>query len=221
MQAQDSQPLSAPITDPTSIFEHFRGSYGSELLSAAIAHFGVFRILAEKPHSFDALRRELKLENRPMTVLVTALKAMELLAEGKDGNLDLTDTAREHLVAGGEFYVGDYVGLAATAPGVIEMVERLRSNQPANIDGSGAAFIYRDGIESAMEQSELARHFTLALAGRAKNVAPRLAEQISMRGDEHLVDIGGGTGIYSVGFLRRYPRMRATVVDLPHVTSIP
>ena len=220
MKSQDSQPLSPPITDPTRIFEHFRGNYGSELLTASIAHFGVFRILAEKPRPFESLRLELNLENRPMTVLMTALKAMELVIEGQDGGLDLTDQAREHLVQGGEFYVGDYVGLAATAPGVLEMVERLRRNEPANIDGSGAAFIYRDGIESAMEQSELARHFTLALAGRAKNVAPILAERISMRGDEHLIDIGGGTGIYSVGFLRRYPHMRATVVDLPHVLAV-
>ncbi len=220
METQDNGALAAPQTDPTPIFEHFRGSYGSELLTAAIAHFGVFRVLAERALSFEELRNELGLERRPMVVLSTALRAMGLLVVDGDGRLTLSDQAREHLVAGTEFYVGDYVGLAATSPGVLEMVERLRRNEPANIDGSGAAFIYREGIESAMEQSELARHFTLALAGRAKNVAPLLAEQVPMRGDEHLIDIGGGTGIYSVGFLRRYPKMRATVVDLPHVLAV-
>lgn len=41
-----------------------------------------------------------------------------------------------------------------------------------------------------------------------------------MEGSNHLLDIGGGTGIYSVAFLRRYPQLKATVVDLPHVLAV-
>ena len=52
--------------------------------------------------------------------------------------------------------------------------------QPLGSDGSGTAFIYRDGIESAMEAEASARHLTLALAGRAKNVAPALADAVPM-----------------------------------------
>ena len=56
-----------------------------------------------------------------------------------------------------------YVGLAADSPGVREMVERLRSNQPAGSkpDQAGAAFIYREGIESATTVSDLARVWAL------------------------------------------------------------
>lgn len=220
MQESNGNPLCAPQIDPTSIFEHFRGSYGSELLSAAVAHFGVFRILNEASLDLDGLREKIGLEPRAATVLITALRAMGLVGVDADGLFCLTDQAHEHLVVGGEFFVGDYIGLAATAPGVLNMVERLRTNEPANIDGAGAAFIYRDGIQSAMEQEELARHFTLALSGRAKNVAPVLAEKVSMEGVNHLLDIGGGTGIYSVAFLRRYAHLKATVVDLPHVLTV-
>jgi predicted O-methyltransferase YrrM len=220
MQESKGNPLRAPQIDPTSIFEHFRGNYGSELLAVAVAHFGVFRILNEEPLNLDGLREKVGLEPRAATVLVTALRAMGLLAVNADDRLGLTDQAREHLVAEGEFFVGDYIGLAATAPGVLNMVERLRTNEPANIDGAGAAFIYREGIQSAMEQEELARHFTLALSGRAKNVAPVLAEKVSMEGVNHLLDIGGGTGIYSVAFLRRHAHLRAAVVDLPHVLTV-
>jgi predicted O-methyltransferase YrrM len=220
MQESNGNPLCAPQTDPTSIFEHFRGSYGSELLSAAVAHFGVFRILSEASLDIEGLREKVGLEPRAAMVLITALRAMGLLGVDSNERLCLTDQAREHLVAGGEFFVGDYIGLAATATGVLNMVERLRTNEPANIDGAGAAFIYREGIQSAMEQEELARHFTLALSGRAKNVAPVLAEKVSMEGVNHILDIGGGTGIYSVAFLKRHAHLRATVVDLPHVLTV-
>lgn len=215
-----SASLLSPVTDPTPIFEHFRGSYGTELLTAAVAHLGVFGRLAESPQSFDELRAALGLAERPAVVLITALRAMRLL-DVVEGKLTLTRLAQEHLVPGGTFDVGDYVGLAAQSPGVLAMVERLKTNQPVNLDtGAGAAFIYRDGIASAMEQAETARHFTLALAGRAKNVAPHLAEQVDLSQAKCVLDVGGGTGIYSIAMLRRYPHLRAIVLDRPEVLRV-
>ena len=140
--------LPLPSLDPTPIFELFRGSYASELLTAAVAHFDVFARLAAGPMPEEALRRELGLDERPAAVLFTALRAFRLLATDHDGRLDLTPLAREHLLPGGEYDVSAYVGLAADSPGVLAMVERLRSNRPpGTADGeTGAAFIYREGI---------------------------------------------------------------------------
>ena len=67
---------------------------------------------------------------RPFVVLATALKAIGLLCAGSAGKLELTSLAREHLVEGREFYVGDYVRLAADSPSVLEPVERLRTDLP-------------------------------------------------------------------------------------------
>lgn len=209
-----------PQTDPTPIFEHFRGSYGTELLAAAVAHFGLFGRLAAGPLSAEDLREQLKLEVRPATVLFTALCAMGLLSRRAGDKLSLTAIAAEHLAPGRPFDVGDYISLAASAPGVLEMVQRLKTNRPADSDGGGAAFIYRDGIASAMEEATLARHFTLALAGRARNVAPRLAAVAKLTGVKHLLDVGGGTGLYALACLREYPQLRATVFDRPNVLRV-
>ena len=217
-------PLTAcesPRLDPTIIFELFRGSYGSELLTAAVAHFGLFAKLAEGPKTLDELRGELKLAERPANVLVTALRAMGLIAEDAAGRLVATPLAAEHLSPGAKFDVSDYIGLAAGSPGVLQMVERLTTNKPAGADdGAGAAFIYRDGVASAMEQEQSARHFTLALAGRAKNVAPLLAEKVSFPGEQRLLDVGGGTGIYSIALLQKNPQLTAVVLDRPEVLRV-
>ncbi len=212
-------PLGSPVIDPTSIFEHFRGSYGTELLTAAVAHFDLFGRLAKQPRTLAELQTDLNLAERPAIVLTTALRAMQLLTKNTAGQFELTAIAAEHLVHGEEFDVGSYLSLAATSPGVVEMVERLRTNRPAGLSGdeAGAAFIYRDGMKSAMEQTQLAAHFTLALSGRAKNVAPVLAEQIPLDNATTLLDVGGGTGIYSIAFLRPNPKLRAIVFDRPEV----
>ena len=208
--------------DPTSIFELFRGSYGTELLTAAVAHFQLFDRLADGPLSFADLRSQLRLAERPAHVLVTALRAMRLLAANSRGELELTPLAQHYLVGSAECAVTGYIGLAAQSPGVLEMVERLGMNRPAGAaeKDAGAAFIFRDGIESAMEQASSARHFTLALAGRAKIVAPVLAERVSLAGASRLLDVGGGTGIYSYAFLQRHPRLRAVIFDRPEVLKV-
>ncbi|MGB7347132.1 MAG: methyltransferase [Pirellulaceae bacterium] len=208
-----------PEIDPTTIFELFRGSYGSELLTAAVAHFDIFARLHRQSETIESLARANELQPRPATVLFTALRAMGLI-EMVGGKLTLTAMASEHLVPGGLFDVGDYVGLAAQSPGVLSMVSLLKNNQPLSFDDGGAAFIYRDGLASAMESTESARHFTLALAGRAKNVAPALADAIDAKGSKLLLDLGGGTGIYSYALLQKNPELRSIVVDRPEVLRV-
>ena len=212
-------PLPRPEHDPTPIFEMYRGSYGSELLGAAVGHFDVFGTLLRQPMTRDQLAKDIGLQRRPVIVLTTALLAMGFLQQDGAGTLSLTDLARNHLVPGSPFDVGNYVGLSATSAGVTEMVERLRTNEPANLSGDGAAFIYRDGMKSAMEQAELAQHFTLALAGRAKNVAPFLADTVDLSTAATLLDVGGGTGIYSIACLRESESLKAIVFDRPDVLT--
>lgn len=209
-----------PITDPTAIFEHFRGSYGTELLVAAISEFRLFDHLSPRPLTREALKNSLGLQERPFVVLTTALRAMGLLAVDRD-LWRLTALADEHLLIGGPFFVGDYVSLAAQSPGVQEMIARLRSNKPAGADNDqGAAFIFKEGSQSQMEAEASARFLTLALAGRAKNVAPHLAARLDLTGVDKLLDLGGGTGIYSIALVQKNPQLRAVVLDRPEVLKV-
>lgn len=226
-----ASPLAPPRIDPTPIFEIFRGHLGTELLTAASAHFNVFGLLAQGPRTLADLRSEIGLAERPALVLCTALRAFGLLIQDETGRLALSDLARDHLVPGGAFDVSGYVGLAGDSPGVREMVELLRTNRPAGsvpepgnsaeaAGKVGAAFIYREGIESAMEDESAARRLTLALAGRARNVAPVLAARCPLPGARRLLDVGGGTGIYSIAWLQRHPELRAVVWDRPEVLKV-
>lgn len=215
-------PLVSPWLDPTGIFELFRGNYATELLTAAVAHFRVFDRLREGPLHPEEFRRALGLSERPAVVLTTALRAMGLLVLDEEGRLAPSELAREHLTPGAFFDVGGYIGLAADAPGTLRMVESLRSNRPlgAGRDDDGAAFIYKEGLESAMEREASARTLTLALAGRARNVAPVLAERYPLDGARLLLDVAGGTGIYAIAYLLRHPELHAIVWDRPEVLKV-
>jgi predicted O-methyltransferase YrrM len=210
-----------PKTDPTPIVELFRGNYATELLTAAVSHFDVFAKLAKRSMTLEGLGAAIGLAPRPTIVLITALRAMKFIEASGDGQLSLTPVAREHLVPGEPFYFGDYVGLRADAPGTLGMVERLRANRPAGYrPEETSAFIYKKGEESVMEEEASARRLTLGLAGRARNVAPVLAAQLPLTGARRLLDVGGGTGIYSVELLKANPALHAVVWDRPEVLKV-
>ena len=213
--------LTPPQLDPTAIFELFRGNYAAELLTAAVAHFRVFDRFLGGPMTAPELRADLGLAERPAAVLLTALRAFGLLVEEGPGRFDLSELAREHLTTGGPFDVSDYVRMAADSPGVLTMVERLRGNRPAGRRRRiGRGVHLPRGMASAMEQEEAARRLTLALAGRARNVAPVLAERVPLGAARTLLDVGGGTGLYSIAFLQKNPGLRAIVWDRPEVLKV-
>jgi hypothetical protein len=221
-QPHGSGPLSQSPIDPTPIFDMVRWSFGSELLAAASAYFDLFSLLAKKPMTLEEVGRELNIAPRSANVLVVALRAMKLLEADGAGKLFPTPIAREHLVPGGDFYMAGYVGLTSENPGVKNIVQRLRTGKPieSSPDDPGMGYMFRDGMESAMDHEASARRLTLALAGRARIVAPLVAQNYSLKGKSLLLDIGGGTGLYAIAFLRANPQLRAIVWDRAQVLKI-
>jgi predicted O-methyltransferase YrrM len=207
-------------TDPTPLLEHYRGCYGTQLLVAAVAHFDLFRLLAKGPYPERELQQRLQLADRPCQVLLTALAAMRLIQRSQ-GSVQLTELGAGHL-AGGPFDLSDYIRLLAGSPDVLALVETLRTNHPQPAANGGTAFIFRAGVPSAMDSESLARFFTEALAGRARIVAPVLARTLEIPVDRErvLLDVGGGTGLYSIALLANHPRLRAIVLDRPEVLQI-
>ena len=211
--------LDAPTIDPTPIFEFFRGNHGADLLTAAVCHFNIFGRLAQTPRTRGELGADLGLTDRAVVVLTTTLRAMDLLTENDRGQLVPTAQAREHLTPGTHFDIGAYIGLGAQNPGVSNLVESLKSGRPAQV-ASGTLYTYREGIASAMDETASARHLTLALAGRAVNVAPVLARTVDLGAARTLLDVGGGTGIFAIALLQKHPNLRAIVFDRGEVLKV-
>ena len=55
---------------------------------------------------------------------------------------------------------------------VVELVHRLRCNRPVGSDADGVGFLYREGLNSAMEAEAGAREFTLA--GAAEHASAKV-----------------------------------------------
>jgi ubiquinone/menaquinone biosynthesis C-methylase UbiE len=46
-----------------------------------------------------------------------------------------------------------------------------------------------------------------------------LARKVDLNGARRLLDVGGGSGAFSITFCRRFPELRATILDFPSVQT--
>jgi len=59
----------------------------------------------------------------------------------------------------------------------------------------------------------------LSLDLDAREIAPYLIRKLPLSHARTLLDVGGGLGTFSIAFCRHYPKLRATLLEHPRVTS--
>lgn len=62
--------------------------------------------------------------------------------------------------------------------------------------------------------------FITAMHDRAKKQAPEQLADLDLSGIKSILDVGGGSGAFSMEFIRRTPKIEAAVFDLPNVVPI-
>ena len=62
--------------------------------------------------------------------------------------------------------------------------------------------------------------FIGAMHAIARPLAPRIVALVEPAGARRLLDVGGGSGSYTLAFLEASPEMRATIFDLPPVIEM-
>jgi len=198
----------APQTDPISIYRQRDGVYATDLLTAALVWLDFFSHVADQPSDKAALCAHFGTHDRPTDVMLTLFVAMGLL-QCRDGVFSVTPLAREHLVKSSPWFIGPYYAALKDRPVCKDFVEVLRSDRVAN----WAGLTNQPDWHEAMEEEAFARQFTAAMDCRGVYLGQGLASSVDLSRYGHVLDIGGGSGIYSCALLAAHPHLRATVLE--------
>jgi hypothetical protein len=186
------------------VWDLLRGGLEAKALGL-VADFGVAEALAAGPRSVDEVAREVGADPDVLHRLLRALASEGVFAEDAPGVFRNTP-ASEALRRGAGW--GDFAHLFG---GVW-----LRA--VADLDASGEATFPRtfgDDFWSWLaahpeERAAFDRAMTQGWEGRVERLA-----SLDWRGDEAVVDVGGGNGSLLVELIRRRPGLRGIVFDLP------
>src|SRR4051812_49280783 len=207
--------LRAPSTDPTPIYRYRDGLYAADLLTAALVHLDFFSWLASNPSTFEQICASLQLQPRPTDVMLTLFSAMGYV-ENAAGKFQITALAREHLVKDSPFFIGPYYASLKDRPVCKDMLSALRTNRVAN----WGSFKDETVWAKAMEDETFANGFTAAMDCRGVYLGHAVATRIDLKSRRKLLDIGGGSGIYSCSLTAHFPNLRAAVFEKPPVDRV-
>ncbi len=165
----------------------------------------VFTRLDERAQSAAELAERTGARLLPLQALLDVCAGLDLLRceEGRYANRTV---AAVHLVRGRPLFLGDLFRVfAAEAPQWLSLKELVMTGRSA---GHGP-------VDIGERRFTLAMH-ALGLSGEAG----ALEEAVDLAGRRDLVDVGCGSGVYSIHLCRRYPELRATLLDRPAVLEV-
>ncbi len=186
------------------------GFMHSGTLIAAL-ELGVFDALASGPLTVAKLAEATGLTEDRADKLVGACATLDLVTRQGD-RVANTEEADRFLVRGKPTYFGDY--LVHLAKGSYanwgKLAEQLKSPPP-----EGRGRYYATGGDPAE-----ARALTEAGYTGSQGTARRLAKRFDFSGHRRLLDLGGGSAVYSIEACRQNPELTATVFDFENVCVV-
>ena len=203
-----------PRTDPTLLYRYRDALYAADLFIVGL-HLDFFSWLHTHPSTLAGVCATHGFAERPADVMLTLFGAMGLIQQ-HDGLFSLTDTGREHLTSGSPWNLKPYYPSLDDRPIARDLLQVLRTGKPANWAAQD------DGKDwhRSMESEEFAASFTAAMDCRGLYLAQSLATALDLRKHRHLLDVGGGSGVYACVLAAHNSHLRATVLDKPPVDRI-
>ena len=180
-------------------------SYQGAAVLAAAADLDLFSALTPAPLAAADLARTLQCDLRGLTILMDALVGLRLLAKS-DGNYALPASLKALLTPDG-------------AQSILAMAQHqghcLRNwAQLSRVVKTGRPAKRIPGVRGEAGDQE-------AFIGAMHNISVPNADQVIRAVQplhfQHLLDIGGASGTWTIAFLRACPSAQATLFDLPHV----
>ena len=191
--------------NPAAIMQLASGFMAAKHLFAA-NELGLFEALADSPANLDALAARTGLTRRAARISADAMVALGLL-EVQDGIYRNSKTAARFLAGPGPGDLRPFLRFwdKISYPAWTRLAETLASGPP------------REMFELDDELQHIASAGIEAiLAGPATT----LPEAFDFGPHKRLLDIGGGTGSWSIAIAKRHQNIRASILELPTVTEL-
>jgi SAM-dependent methyltransferase len=204
-----------PLETPEEIFRIAFGYMASKALFAG-AHLGLFDALADGPRSLSALAATTGADERGLTTLLTALVSTGLLEklDGAEEGFRNAPASQVMLVSGPDGSFADYCRDQVDRqmyPFLHNLHDVLRGRRDTVPFQDYASWFADAGEASLYSESQ---HAASAPA------AALLSALVDLSDCRRLLDVGGGSGAFSITLCRQHPELSATILDFPNVVEV-
>jgi predicted O-methyltransferase YrrM len=204
--------ITAPTCDDRLLWETWMTTFHFPSLVAA-DELGLFSLLNQSPLTAQDIAASLSLSARATEALLGIMTSLGYLGKLND-KFYLTDVARNFLLKDSLYYWGGLLRMMRNQPVTSSgIIEALRNDLPV-------FYKNQDIWETHQIDSEQAAVFTAAMHSNTVSPAIGAAWYGDFVNVKRLLDVGGGSGAFSLALARQYPDMYCTILELPVVAKI-
>lgn len=211
---RDSETHALKPTTTDQVLDLLDASFPSASLAAAL-ELGLFWLIDEQPLSADTIAAKLDIPPGRCRYWLQMLERAGLLEQATDG-YGPTAVARSAIIDA--FDRDSWVHLAVEARGLSTWLRdlALHLHQPGSAR-TALGLERNDYLARMADDPALALRFTRMLRDFHRPMAEELASMLEMNSVTRMMDLGGGSGVFSLALLRRHPQLSSVVVDIPVV----
>ena len=195
-------------TDPTpKIIQEIASAYQRSRVLLTAFELSIFTTLNDQQLTSAEVAEAAGASARHVDRLMNALVALGLL-EKADGRFANTPLAAAHLVKGRPGYMGGLghtIHLWDTWGQLTAVVREGRPARRPPMNDRGDDWL---------------RPFIAAMHWRCRQTAAEVVGALDLAGVSRVIDVGGGSGAYAMGFVRARSGVSAVVFDLPNVVPL-
>ncbi len=188
------------------IMELSRAFQGSRVLLSAF-ELNVFTVLGDEEKSSEEVAEAIGTDSRGTDRLLNALCALGVLFKSR-GKFANSPVAAQLLVKGKPGYQAGFMHTVHLWESWSTLTNAVRNG----------GLVHQRPVE---ERDNTWFHaFIAAMHGRAAKEAPQLVSRLDLAGVSRVLDVGGGSGAFSMAFVRAKDDLKSTLFDLPNVVSL-
>jgi SAM-dependent methyltransferase len=191
-------------------------SYSADLYIAAVSWLDLFTYLDQTPATEAELREHFQIRERPTRTMIRLFESWGLL-DKVDGKLLASDSARRYLSRNSSENISSYIAVMKYKSSVREIYDVLRLDTPDtwHVERGDAT-----NFDELMQTDDFADLNTRGMEERGRIFAPDLARLLDCTHDTAVLDVAGGSGVYSAHLLNRYPNLSAMIIERPPVDQL-
>jgi hypothetical protein len=189
-----------------------------QLPAMAIAdELEIFRALEHGSATTAEIAQRLELNQRAVDVLFSMLSALGL-ASVRNGSYELTVTSRTYLLPGSPYYWGPLLRTLGVLPQQrAALIKALRS---ADDGATWSSTLPSKSWERGQMDRAQAESVSRIMHCHSLPAAVGVAQSGIFDDVRRLLDVGGGSGCFSIAIAQHLARIRCDVMDLPAVCDV-
>lgn len=199
-----------PVSDKT-VWDLFFSQFYLAVVSVA-DEIGLFSAINDGSIEAKKLAESVSLSIRGVESLCLALRALDLLNNEMDS---LSEVGKTYFIASSPYYWGAILQAYQKNETHQRILAGLRQQRDLELDGQSLTKMWKSGdISSAAAES-----FTAKMDAMGTAPAAHAVKTEAFSGLDSLLDVGGGSGVFSRAFLSQNSKGQATVFDLAEVVN--